>query len=92
MSPIERPRLSELSPSELRARAAQYRCLAATAAPGNVQDGLLRIAARLEGLAAGRGLGIATTQAADAAAPAGVVPAADPTPAGKADRGALPRT
>ncbi len=43
-----RPRLSELTPSALRQRAAEYRAMAETASTVEVRDSLLRIAGRLE--------------------------------------------
>ena len=45
--PFARPRLSELSPSALRERAAEYRAMAQTATTTEVRDSLLRIADRL---------------------------------------------
>jgi hypothetical protein len=48
------PRLSERTPAELLARAADYRRMAETASTADVRDALLRLAERLEAMAARR--------------------------------------
>ena len=48
------PRLSERTPAELLARAAEYRRMAETASTADVRDALLRLAERLEAMAARR--------------------------------------
>ncbi len=50
----DRPRLSDLTPAELRARAMKYRAMAATATTADVRDALIRLAVRFEEMAAGR--------------------------------------
>jgi hypothetical protein len=46
-----RPRISELSISELQARATEYRLMAATATTSDTRDALLRIAQRFANMA-----------------------------------------
>ena len=46
--PPARPRLSDLTPSALLVRAAEYRAMAETARTADVRDALLRVAGRLE--------------------------------------------
>lgn len=49
-----RPRISEMSISELQARAAEYRVMAATATTAYTRDALLRIAQRFANMAVER--------------------------------------
>lgn len=51
--------ISERTPEELRQRAEQYRQMAATARTADVQDALLMLAERYEGLAKDRCCGFA---------------------------------